>query len=98
MLGNLLVGLIQIYIYIVILDVILSWVTMAFPRRGALVTVDRFVDQLVEPALYPIRRALRPYMRDVPIDLSPMVLIFGLVIIQSLIIRLFSPVSNVIIQ
>jgi YggT family protein len=94
--GGILVQLIGIYIDIVILDVILSWVTMAFPRRGFIYTLDRFVDKLVEPALYPIRRALRPYMRDVPLDLSPMALIFALYILQAIVLRVFTPAPNII--
>jgi uncharacterized protein YggT (Ycf19 family) len=82
--------IINIYVNIVILDVIMSWVIMAAPRVGFFYTLKRFLDQLVEPALYPIRRALQPYMRGVPLDFSPIVLIFALYIIQAFIIRLGS--------
>ena len=90
--GVLIVQLIGIYINLVILDVILSWVMMAFPRAGFLFTVKQLLDRIVEPALYPIRQLLRPYMRDMPIDLSPIVLIILLNIVQALAIRLLTPV------
>ena len=85
--GSILAQIINIYIDIVVLDVILSWVVMAFPRAGVLFTIQRFLDQLVNPALFPIRRALRPYTRGMPLDFSPIVLIFALVILQALVLR-----------
>jgi YggT family protein len=87
--GALLIQLIQIYIYIIILDVTLSFVTMANPRGGGVHTVKRFLEGLTEPALYPIRRVLQPYMRGVPIDISPIILIFALNLLQMIIGRIF---------
>ncbi|MBW3622010.1 MAG: YggT family protein [Armatimonadetes bacterium] len=86
--GQILYLLLQIYSYIIILDVILSWVIMANPNMGPMHTIKRFVDGLVEPALYPIRRALQPYTRDIPIDFSPIVLLLLISVLQRLVIRL----------
>jgi YggT family protein len=80
--------LVNIYIDIVILDVILSWVLMAAPRSGFLYNAKRFVERLTEPALYPIRRALQSYTGSMPLDFSPIVLIILLEVLQALLARL----------
>ena len=87
--GIVLAQLIQIYSYLVILDIILSWVLMA-SNHSAIFTVKRFLDRIVEPALYPIRQALRPYTRDLPFDFSPIVLLLLLNVLQILVVRIFS--------
>lgn len=78
--------LIDLYKYIVIAAVILSWL-MAF---GVVNPYNRFVRSLAEalaavtePLLRPIRRAL-PDMGG--LDLSPLVLLLGLIFIQIVII------------
>ncbi len=78
--------LIELYKYIVIAAVILSWL-MAF---GVVNPYNRFVRSLAEalaavtePLLRPIRRAL-PDMGG--LDLSPLVLLLGLIFIQIVII------------
>jgi len=61
---------IQLYSFVVLAAVILSWVRA--PQHHPAV---RFVHQLTEPVLEPIRRILPPMGG---LDLSPMVLLFGL--------------------
>jgi YggT family protein len=87
-LARLLITLINIYIACIILDIVLSYVMMV-PRSGFVFSAKRFLDRIVDPALEPIRRLLRPYMRDVPIDISPIVLIFALNALSSLVYRFF---------
>ena len=78
--------LIDLYKYIIIAAVILSWL-MAF---GVINPYNRFVRSLAEalaavtePLLRPIRRAL-PDMGG--LDLSPLVLLLGLIFIQIVIL------------
>ena len=85
---ELLYTLLQIYSYLVILYIILDWVILAAPQQGGLRTARHFLSGIVEPALYPIRRALRPYTRDLPIDFSPMVLLLLITVVQRLLLRL----------
>ncbi len=84
---ELLYQIITVYTYIVILDIILSWLVPVFSQFGFLFTIKRFLDRLVEPALEPIRRLLRPYTRNMPLDFSPLILILALQLLQSLLIR-----------
>lgn len=66
---------------VVFVHVILSW----FPSNGgALSTVREWTTRLTEPVLGPIRRTL-PSMGG--LDLSPLILILGLQVLGSLILR-----------
>jgi YggT family protein len=71
-----LVQVINLYILVVIARIVLSW----FPLTPgtAMAAVNDFLRSLTEPLLGPLRRALPPLGM---IDLSPMVLTFGLVIL-----------------
>lgn len=87
-LANLIVDLIQIYIWLVIASAILSWL-IAFnvvdPRNNIVSTIGGFLYRITEPALAPIRR----WMPDLGgIDISPIILIFGLILLQSLVLML----------
>lgn len=68
--------LINLYSLVVLVAVILSW--MPVDRRQPLVVL---IDGLTEPALRPIRRVLPPIGG---LDLSPMVLLFGLQLLRGL--------------
>lgn len=77
--------IIGLYVWLIIAGVVLSWLT-AF---NVVNTHNRFVGsvmnalyQLTEPALRPIRRLLPNFGG---IDISPVILIFGLFFIQNLI-------------
>jgi YggT family protein len=74
----LLARLIDLYSLIVLVAVILSWVRL--DRRHPLAAV---VYGLTEPVLAPIRQVL-PAMGG--LDLSPMVLLFGLQILKGLLL------------
>ncbi|KGA07239.1 MAG: hypothetical protein GM46_9130 [actinobacterium acAcidi] len=60
--------------------VILSW----FPANpnGAFGQISRIIDQITDPVLLPVRRAL-PLVG--PLDLSPIVVVIGLSILQRVI-------------
>jgi len=81
--GWILSKLIGIYTLIVVANVILSWlVHIGNPNM----TIRRFywtTEQFVGPLLDPIRRILRPLMGNVPIDISPIVLILLLTVLQN---------------
>lgn len=87
--GRLLISLLNLLELLVFINIILSWVLMFGGARWRYHPVVRFLDKVsgavVEPLLAPIRNVLRPYTRDLPIDFSPLVLLIGIQIVQSLI-------------
>lgn len=78
-LANTIQLLIQIYTIIVIIHVVLSYFLPVYHP------VREFIDRLVEPLLSPIRRTVPPVGM---FDLSPLILIFALQIVESLITRI----------
>ncbi|MEM7094380.1 MAG: YggT family protein [Actinomycetota bacterium] len=74
-------NLLLLYILIIFLRIVMSW----FPINpdGAMATVHGFLHLLTEPLLGPLRRAL-PALQigQVALDLSPIVVIFGLQILS----------------
>lgn len=82
-------NLIQLYIIIVIVDVILSWLVsfnVVNTRNQFVATIARITYQATEPALRPIR-AILPTLGG--LDLSPIILILGLSFLDSALARLF---------
>ena len=69
--------LISVYTFVIFVRIILSW----FPVNpsGALGSVNRVLLQVTEPVLGPARRII-PSLG--PIDVSPVVVVFGLGIVQ----------------
>ena len=80
-------NLIDLYVLVVIVGVILSWL-IAFNvvnmRNGFVAGVARITYQLTEPALAPIRRILPSFGG---LDFSPIILILGLIWINDYILR-----------
>lgn len=73
--------LIQAYIIILFARIILSWFPIA-PNSG-MSTVYGFLYSITEPVLGPIRRLIPPIgMGGMGLDLSPMIVTFGLVFIS----------------
>ncbi|MEQ9146030.1 MAG: YggT family protein [Parvibaculaceae bacterium] len=86
--------IINLYIWVVIANAILSWL-IAF---NVVNTQNRFVYavadilyRVTEPALRPIRRIM-PDLGG--IDISPVVLILGLIFLQNLVFELFGAVRG----
>ncbi len=81
---NLLVTVLDLYWWVVIISVILSWL-VAFDvlntRSQAAQTIWRAVDALTEPLLRPIRSVL-PAIGG--LDLSPLILLLGIQFLQNL--------------
>ena len=73
-----------LYTFVVFGRVILSWFPVS--QGSALEGIDTFLRMLTEPVLGPLRRAI-PALRmgGMAIDLSPMILIFGIIILQQVI-------------
>ena len=84
---------INLYIWVVIIQAILSWlvafnVINSYNRFVA--TVGEMLYRLTEPVLAPIRRRL-PAMGG--LDLSPMVLILGLLFVQMVLTRILMRIA-----
>jgi YggT family protein len=86
---------ISLYIYILIANAIYS-LLVAFnivnPRQQVVAMIGEFLYRVTEPVLAPIRRR----MPDLgPVDLSPMVLIIGLIFFRMLVFELFGSLMRV---
>jgi YggT family protein len=81
----------QVYIYLLIAAAILSWL-VAFnvvnQRNQVVATVGDFLYRITEPALRPIRSIL-PNLGG--IDISPVILILIILLIQNVIVRYIYP-------
>ncbi len=77
---------ISLYIWVVIISAILSWL-IAFDvvnrRNRAVYTIADSLYRLTEPALRPIRKAL-PDLGG--LDISPVILILGLIFIRDVVL------------
>ena len=73
-------GAITVFTYLVYARVILSW----FPANptGPFGQISRIIYQVTDPVLLPVRRAL-PLVG--PLDLSPIVVVIGLSILQHIV-------------
>lgn len=82
------IDLIDIYVWVVIAGAVLSWL-IAFnvvdPRNQIVGSIGNILYRVTEPVLAPIRRIL-PDLGG--IDLSPIVLIFGLFLVQRILLAL----------
>ena len=87
---SLIATVIQIYMYILIASVILSWLigfNVINTRNHFVAMVAESLWRLTEPALKPIRRFL-PNLGG--LDISPVVLILLLIFVQNLLFEMFS--------
>lgn len=87
--GKLLIFILQVYFYIIIASVIVSWliafevVNIKNPQAQNLVNL---LNKLTEPVYKPLRKFIPPIGG---IDITPIVVIFGIFILQELIARTF---------
>jgi YggT family protein len=73
--------LIQAYIIILFARIILSWFPIS-PNSG-MATVYGFLYTITEPVLGPVRRIIPPVgMGGMGLDLSPMIVTFGLIFLS----------------
>lgn len=77
--------LIQLYMLIVVGNAILSWIA---PNTSNMTVRQIYLvtNQLVSPALAPIRRILYPWTKKIGIDFSPLVLIILLQLLDSILV------------
>lgn len=75
--------LLDVYIFIVFVNVILSWIVFSI-QNETIQQVYRFTGQVVDPVLQPIRNIMHPVSRNIGIDFSPMVLLFLLYFLNRL--------------
>ena len=82
LLGN----LIDIYLLLVIGRILLSWFPIS--PESPMSSVFSFLYRITEPVLGPIRRMLPPIgMGGMALDLSPIIVIFGLELLKNALVR-----------
>ena len=79
---NLISSLLQLYSLILLARVLLSW----FPNVDPSNPIVRFLFEATEPILRPIRQALP---QTAGIDFSPLIVLVGIQVLNSLLTRLF---------
>ena len=79
----LVIEVIGIYSIIVFANVILSWI-VNLSGNATVRQLYWFTNRLVDPVLDPIRRVLRPMTGGLGIDISPLILLIFLRILQSM--------------
>ena len=81
MIQNLLCRLLQAYLIVMFARIILSWFPIS-PNSG-MASVYGFLYSITEPVLAPIRRVIPPIgAGGMGLDLSPLVVFFGITILQ----------------
>ncbi len=87
MIGNILIRLIltvgKIISFSIIVDAILSWVP---EYNDTIYKIRQVLQKITYPIMGPVRKLMSPITYRIMIDLSPIVAIFALEIIQSLLI------------
>jgi YggT family protein len=78
---QLLAALIQLYSYVLLARIVLSWI----PNVDRSNPIVQFLYQITEPVLEPVRRAMP---RLGMIDISPIVVFIGLHILRSVLLNL----------
>lgn len=71
------ITLIRIYVFVIIANVILSWVVFMSHNINVR-KIYWMTNRLVEPAIAPFRRMLYPWTRQIGLDFSPFLLIIVL--------------------
>lgn len=73
-----------LYVWVVIARIILEWIPV--PGDHPVGQLRRFLAQITDPILVPLRRVIPPLRTGtIALDLSPIVLILGLQIVQAVI-------------
>ncbi len=86
--GNLLIFLLDVYFYIIIASVIISWliafdvVNVKNPQAQNLINL---LNKVTEPVYKPLRKFIPPIGG---IDITPIIVVFGIFLLQNLIARM----------
>ena len=89
MIGNLLILALDIYIYVIIASVIISWLLVfevINARNPQAQNLVRLLARATEPVYKPLRRYIPPIGG---IDITPIVIIFGIYLLQRIIAEIF---------
>lgn len=87
--GQLLLFLLQAYFYVIIAQVVISWLVVFDViniRKKPVENLVRLLVKLTDPVLTPVRKIIPPIGG---IDLSPLVVIFAIFILQGLVRSMF---------
>jgi YggT family protein len=80
--------MLDLYIYVVVASIVVSWL-IAFDviniRNQQAANLVRLLDRLTDPVFKPLRKYIPPIGG---IDITPIVVIFGIVIVQKLVWKL----------
>lgn len=77
-----------LYFYAVFIWVILSWIRVSSVHPLGRVQV--FLDRIIYPVILPIRRVIPPIrLGGGALDLSPIVLLFGIQLLRALVAKVF---------
>lgn len=85
--GSMLITIIHLYIYIIVAAIVVSWLinfNVLNTRNQLVYRINRFLEDITEPALRPIRQVV-PLIGG--IDISPVILILLLTFLQRLILE-----------
>lgn len=87
--GNLLMLCLEIYMWIIIINVAISWLVVfdvinVKSRKAQ--NLMRLLNKATEPVFAPIRKAIKPIGG---IDISPIIVILGIFLLQNIVARLF---------
>jgi YggT family protein len=89
LIGTILIWLLQIYTFIIIAQVVISWLVafgvlnLSNPQAAKLVEL---LNKLTEPVMAPVRK----YIPSIGgIDISPIIVIFAIMLLEQLIGRIF---------
>ncbi len=88
-LGNLLLFALDVYMWIIIAEVVISWlivfdvINVRHPKAQSLMTL---VTKLTDPVMKPIRKVIPPIAG---LDLSPIIAIFGIMLAQQIVVGIF---------
>ncbi len=78
--------ILALYVWVVIARIILEWIPV--PGDHPVGQVRRGLARVTDPVLMPLRRAIPPLRTgSIALDLSPIVLILGLQVIQAVLCR-----------
>jgi YggT family protein len=88
-LAQLILFALEVYMWIIIAEVVISWlvlfgvVNLQHPKAQSLV---RLINKATEPVMGPVRKVVPPIAG---LDLSPLVVIFGIMLLKGLVVSLF---------
>lgn len=87
--GSLLIFLLDLYLWVIIISVVLSWLVVfdvINVKNSKAQSLMDLLSKLTEPVFGPIRNVIKPIGG---IDISPIIVILGIFVLQQLIASLF---------